>query len=227
MFLSRPFVPRLEVPSMDTPDKDFPEVLVTIVAAMNPQTSDSRGHRASQRQGPAQIWAAPPAIDPTTWERDYNNEEIEFMRQMDQYKRENRRPFPTWSEVLEVLRPWAIASASPRQCRTVHHAAAPRRRKTLDRPCVVFRNASSYSRIPGYPAASGPSARPAKPASGQRSSGRTPMRFFYAPASERRPSRGHLVRHLRQIDPTMECDGLVGQDEAAGCNSSYPLCQSR
>jgi len=43
-------------------------------------------------------------IDPTTCERDYNNEEIEFMKSMDQYKRENRRPFPTWSEVLEVLR---------------------------------------------------------------------------------------------------------------------------
>ena len=43
-------------------------------------------------------------IDPTTCERDYSDEEIEFMRSMDQYKRENRRPFPTWSEVLEVLR---------------------------------------------------------------------------------------------------------------------------
>ena len=42
-------------------------------------------------------------IDPTTCERDYNNEEIEFMKAMDQYKRDNRRPFPTWSEVLEVL----------------------------------------------------------------------------------------------------------------------------
>jgi hypothetical protein len=43
-------------------------------------------------------------IDPTTCERDYSIEEIEFMKAMDQYKRENRRPFPTWSEVLEVLR---------------------------------------------------------------------------------------------------------------------------
>ena len=43
-------------------------------------------------------------IDPTTCERDYTNDEIEFMKAMDQYKRENRRPFPTWSEVLEVLR---------------------------------------------------------------------------------------------------------------------------
>ncbi|HEV3142850.1 MAG TPA: hypothetical protein VGZ47_03085 [Gemmataceae bacterium] len=31
-------------------------------------------------------------------------DEVEFMKAMDQYKRDNRRPFPTWSEVLEVLR---------------------------------------------------------------------------------------------------------------------------
>src|SRR5262245_15568972 len=43
-------------------------------------------------------------IDPTTCEREYSDEEIAFMRAMDQYKRDNRRPFPTWSEVLEVLR---------------------------------------------------------------------------------------------------------------------------
>jgi hypothetical protein len=43
-------------------------------------------------------------IDPTTCERDYTEDEIEFMKAMDQYKRDNRRPFPTWSEVLEVLR---------------------------------------------------------------------------------------------------------------------------
>ncbi|MGL4462907.1 MAG: hypothetical protein ACRC1K_12225 [Planctomycetia bacterium] len=43
-------------------------------------------------------------IDPTTCERDYDPEEIEFMRAMDEYKREYCRPFPTWSEVLEVLK---------------------------------------------------------------------------------------------------------------------------
>src|SRR5262245_30089612 len=43
-------------------------------------------------------------IDPTTCERDYGDDEIAFMKAMDQYKRDNRRPFPTWSEVLEVLR---------------------------------------------------------------------------------------------------------------------------
>jgi hypothetical protein len=42
-------------------------------------------------------------VDPTTCEKDYNEEEITFMKAMDLYKRANRRPFPTWSEVLEVL----------------------------------------------------------------------------------------------------------------------------
>ena len=42
-------------------------------------------------------------VDPTTCERDYTEDEIAFMTAMDQYKRDNRRPFPTWSEVLEVL----------------------------------------------------------------------------------------------------------------------------
>lgn len=43
-------------------------------------------------------------IDPTTCERDYSAEEIEFMRAMDEYKRKSGRMFPTWSEVLEVVR---------------------------------------------------------------------------------------------------------------------------
>lgn len=42
-------------------------------------------------------------IDPTTCERDYSENEIEFMRAMDVYKRKSGRQFPTWSEVLEVI----------------------------------------------------------------------------------------------------------------------------
>ncbi|MCC6126773.1 MAG: hypothetical protein IT426_17560 [Pirellulales bacterium] len=42
-------------------------------------------------------------IDPTTCERDYTQEEIEFMRALDDYKRANGRMFPTCSEVLEVI----------------------------------------------------------------------------------------------------------------------------
>jgi hypothetical protein len=40
----------------------------------------------------------------STCEKDYTEEEIIFMKAMDQYKSANRRPAPTWSEVLEVLR---------------------------------------------------------------------------------------------------------------------------
>ncbi len=43
-------------------------------------------------------------IDPTTCERDYNNDEIEFMRAMDDYKHDSGRMFPTCSEILEVVR---------------------------------------------------------------------------------------------------------------------------
>ncbi|MEM6978364.1 MAG: hypothetical protein AAF539_01770 [Planctomycetota bacterium] len=43
-------------------------------------------------------------IDPTTCERDYNDQEVEFMRAMDDYKRDSGRMFPTCSEVLEVVR---------------------------------------------------------------------------------------------------------------------------
>ena len=42
-------------------------------------------------------------IDPTTCERDYNDNEIEFMQAMDDYKRQSGRMFPTCSEILEVI----------------------------------------------------------------------------------------------------------------------------
>ena len=43
-------------------------------------------------------------VDPTTSERDYTKAETEFMLAMNEYKRQSGRMFPTWSEVLEVLR---------------------------------------------------------------------------------------------------------------------------
>jgi hypothetical protein len=43
-------------------------------------------------------------VDPTTCERDYTMAEMEFMQAMHDYKQKSGRMFPTWSEVLEVLR---------------------------------------------------------------------------------------------------------------------------
>ncbi len=42
-------------------------------------------------------------IDPTTCERDYSAQEVEFMNSMEEYKRKSGRMFPTCSEVLEVI----------------------------------------------------------------------------------------------------------------------------
>jgi len=94
---------------MSTDDNPTPEVLVTdrrggdrrgndrrhrnIPVAVERRSGGERRHQGERRR----------QVDPTTCERDYNDEEIIFMKAMDQYKRDNRRPFPTWSEVLEVL----------------------------------------------------------------------------------------------------------------------------
>ena len=43
-------------------------------------------------------------IDPTTCERDYSTDEIQFMQALDAYKRSSGRMFPTCSEILEVIR---------------------------------------------------------------------------------------------------------------------------
>ncbi len=43
-------------------------------------------------------------VDPTTCDRDYSGEELEFMHAIQEYKKTSGRMFPTWSEVLEVLR---------------------------------------------------------------------------------------------------------------------------
>jgi hypothetical protein len=57
-----------------------------------------------RRQAPRRKTPRRRQIDPTTCERDYSDQEIEFMQAMDAYKRSSGRMFPTCSEILEVLR---------------------------------------------------------------------------------------------------------------------------
>jgi hypothetical protein len=52
-------------------------------------------------------------IDPTTCERDYTDQEVEFMNALDDYKRKSGRMFPTCSEVLEVIQSLGYAKISP------------------------------------------------------------------------------------------------------------------
>jgi hypothetical protein len=69
-----------------------------------PVVMDRRDGQGGDRPKRADLPERRRQVDPTTCERDYTDEEIVFMKSMDNYKRDNRRPFPTWSEVLEVLR---------------------------------------------------------------------------------------------------------------------------
>ena len=69
------------------------ETAVATVVTINGRPIGRRPKVARRRQ-----------IDPTTCERDYKHDEIEFMTAMDKFKRENSRPFPTCGEVLDVLR---------------------------------------------------------------------------------------------------------------------------
>src|SRR5215467_14253261 len=54
-------------------------------------------------------------IDPTTCERDYNDDEIVFMQALDAYKRASGRMFPTCSEILEVIRNLGYVRTNPPQ----------------------------------------------------------------------------------------------------------------
>jgi len=90
---------------MDTSEDGLPEVLITERRKQDRRKRDlpvevERRSGKDRRSAPGERRRM---VDPTTCERDYTEEEITFMKAMDQYKRENRRPFPTWSEVLEVL----------------------------------------------------------------------------------------------------------------------------
>ncbi|CAN5747555.1 hypothetical protein BH23PLA1_BH23PLA1_19290 [soil metagenome] len=59
------------------------------------------------REWAAPVPPAPPSLaskGPPTADRDLSAAEIEFMQAIQDYKRSSGRMFPTWSEVLEVLR---------------------------------------------------------------------------------------------------------------------------
>lgn len=94
---------------MSNAENGLPEVAVTDRRAGDRRNGDRRQHNipvaVERRKGQDRRHQGERRrqVDPTTCERDYTDEEIIFMKAMDQYKRDNRRPFPTWSEVLEVL----------------------------------------------------------------------------------------------------------------------------
>jgi len=75
----------------------------------NPRASAQAARAASARQ----ISGRRRFVDPTTCERDYSEAEVEFMKAMQEYKQKSGRMFPTWSEVLEVLKSLGYEKTGP------------------------------------------------------------------------------------------------------------------
>lgn len=75
---------------------------MTSLAAVAPTRLERRQKVSRRRQ-----------IDPTTCERDYTDDEVQFMNALDDYKRSSGRMFPTCSEVLEVVRSLGYVRLSP------------------------------------------------------------------------------------------------------------------
>ncbi|HXY33463.1 MAG TPA: hypothetical protein VEI07_04500 [Planctomycetaceae bacterium] len=74
----------------------------------------SAHHSPEQRQGERRSKVERRRqIDPTTCERDYTPDQVDFMKAMDLYKRRSGRQFPTWSEVLEVIENLGYRKVAP------------------------------------------------------------------------------------------------------------------
>ena len=83
----------------DTPAQDDTEAIETVLESVSLETESEQPEKNERRKVQRRR-----QIDPTTCERDYTNDEIEFMHALDEYKRANGRMFPTCSEILEVVR---------------------------------------------------------------------------------------------------------------------------
>ena len=82
-------------------------------------------------------------VDPTTCEREYTVAEMEFMQAMHDYKQTSGRMFPTWSEVLEVIKALGYEKArAPRR----RPSRSPAGRPTRERAAVASTGGSDVSR---------------------------------------------------------------------------------
>ena len=75
----------------------------SVPVAVERRTGEDRRSKVQRRR----------QIDPTTCERDYSGDEIEFMQALDAYKRSSGRMFPTCSEILEVIRGLGYVRLAP------------------------------------------------------------------------------------------------------------------
>lgn len=85
-----------QIPNMEPADRD--------PNGCNEWINRRATEQASRAAHARQVSGRRRFVDPTTCEREYTEAELEFMKAMNEYKQRSGRMFPTWSEVLEVLR---------------------------------------------------------------------------------------------------------------------------
>jgi hypothetical protein len=87
-------------------DRPSPAPMDEIIRREVPLTRDEASASARARKATRAAHASGRRrfVDPATCERDYSAAEWEFLRAIEEYKRSSGRMFPTWSEVLEVVR---------------------------------------------------------------------------------------------------------------------------
>jgi hypothetical protein len=85
------------------PDREVDELNSSLDQA-SAWTNRRASEQATRAANARQVSGRRRFVDPTTSEREYTEAEMEFMMAMNDYKHRSGRMFPTWSEVLEVLR---------------------------------------------------------------------------------------------------------------------------
>lgn len=87
----------MNVPHRDQQD----EVDSTVMEADRRKTVVDRRAGLERRRGPGR---RRPESRRSAEEGELNAEQFEFVMAIDEYKRTNKRPFPSWTEVLEVIK---------------------------------------------------------------------------------------------------------------------------
>jgi hypothetical protein len=90
---------RVERLGVREPAREVPPVLRAENRIATSHAQDKAAEKRKESFESGKRWG----IDPCTSERLYEDDEREFLMAMETYKRRCRRPFPTWSEALQVL----------------------------------------------------------------------------------------------------------------------------
>lgn len=93
------------------PDREPLMTELEIAATWNNAKAVRRAQRANDARA---LVCRRRRVDPTTCDRDYTADELEFMQAMQAYKQASGHLYPSWSEVLDVVMKLGYVHAPPR-----------------------------------------------------------------------------------------------------------------